>query len=265
MSHPNDNSLPVARRYCRAPAGALGLRVAWASFAGLLITSAAWGQNSSLFRPAVMQPPAPASPGGVPAAAPPPATPGLVNPSPLPLNSWTYIAVPPPKKIQLHDVVVVRVDEIDRMQSDGEISRRKTSTYNARLADWIFLRGLEAIKPDPQVDGDQRVQGQLQQQLRATSELEARNALTLTIACEVIDMRPNGNLVLEGHKRITLNEENWEISLSGLCRREDILPTNEILSRNMLDLQIAKRESGQVRAGYRRGWFQRWFDEFDPF
>jgi flagellar L-ring protein precursor FlgH len=191
-----------------------------------------------------------------------------VPPEPVPSlsgASWTYIAVPPPKKVQLHDMVVVRVDEIARMQSDGEVNRRKTSTYNAALLDWIMLRGLEAIKPDPQPDGNQRVQGQLQQQLRATSELEAREALALSIACEVIDIRPNGSLVLEGHKKVSVNEETWEVSLSGLCRREDIGPDNVVLSRNVVELRIDKRDAGQVRAGYKRGWFQRWFDEFDPF
>ena len=34
---------------------------------------------------------------------------------------------------------------------------------DARLNDWIILKGLRAIKPAPQSDGDQRVQGNLQQ------------------------------------------------------------------------------------------------------
>jgi flagellar L-ring protein precursor FlgH len=200
-----------------------------------------------------------------PELLPPQVAPPWATPLTLPGASWTYLAVPPPKKMELHDVIVVRVDELARMQSDGEVNRRKVSTYSARLADWVLLRGLEAIKPDPQPDGDQRVQGQLQQQLRATSELEARESLALSIACEVVDIRPNGNLVLEGHKKVGVNEESWEVSLTGLCRREDIGPDNVILSRNVLDLRIEKRDRGMVRDGYKRGWFQYWFDEFDPF
>lgn len=204
-----------------------------------------YGQNSSLYR-AVSQP-------------------EVLDAPMLPQASWTYIPLAQPKQIQLHDIVVVKVDELARMQSDGEINRRKTGLYNAQLKDWIFLRGLEAVKPDPQTDGDQKVQGQLQQQLRSTSELEARESLSFNIACEVIDIRPNGNLVLEGHKRVSPNEEKWEVYLSGMCRREDIQPDNVVLSRNIVDLQIDKRERGMVRDGYRRGWFLRWFDEWHPF
>jgi flagellar L-ring protein FlgH len=209
------------------------------------ICQTAKAQNSSLFQP-----------GGFDREELPPT---------LPQASWTYVAVPPAKKIELHDVVVVRVDELSRMSSDGEINRRKTSTYNAQLKDWVLWPELLTIKPDPQPDDNQRIQGQLQQQLRSTSELESRESLALNIACEIVDLRPNGLLVLEGHKRIGVNEENWEVSLTGMCRKEDIGPDNQVFSRNILDLRLEKRDRGQVRDGYKRGWFTRWFDQFDPF
>jgi flagellar L-ring protein precursor FlgH len=184
----------------------------------------------------------------------------------LPQASWTYIApLPPPKKVQLHDPVVVRVDELARMSSDGELNRRKTSTYNAQLKDWLLWPSLLTIKPDPQADGDQRIQGQLQQQNRATSEMEARESLTLNISCEIIDIRPNGLLVLEGHNQQVINEENWEVSLTGMCRPEDIGPDNTVFSKHLLHQRLERRTRGQVRDGYKRGWFVRWFDQFDPF
>ncbi len=223
----------------------------WWSAALLLVVAigplsgTARGQNSSLFRPDSQR--------------------GEFLPLTLPQASWTFIAAPPPpKRIELHDVVVVRVDEMARMTSDGEISRRKTATYNAQLKDWLIWPGLFTVKPDPQSDGDQKINAQLQQQMRSTSELETRESLTLNIACEIIDMRPNGILVLEGHKRVGVNEEAWEISVTGMCRREDIDPTNQVLSRNMLDFRLDKRDRGMVRDGYKRGWFTRWFDQFDP-
>ena len=89
--------------------------------------------------------------------------------------------------------------------------------------------------------------------------------LAFNIACYVADIRPNGNLVLEAHRVIRINEESWEVSLSGVYRREDIGPDNVVLSRNIVELKIDKRERGIVRDGYKRGWFLRWFDEFHPF
>jgi flagellar L-ring protein precursor FlgH len=223
-------------------------QLAVASTAGLLLAisaTTASAQNSSLFQRDLPS--------------------GEQNPALLQHGSWTFIPVPAPKKIELHDTVVVRVDELARVQSEGEVDRRKDALYNAVLTDWIELIGLKAVKPAPQEDGNPRIRGQLQQLYRAEAELQTRESLAFNIACSVVDIRPNGALVLEGHRQIRINHESWELSLSGLCRREDIGPDNVVLSRNVSELLIDKRERGHVRAAYRRGWFLRWFDEFHPF
>ena len=130
---------------------------------------------------------------------------------------------------------------------------------------WIHLEGLKAVKPDQQNDGDQRVQGKLNQLYRSEAELETRESLKFEIAASVADIRPNGNLVLEAHRVIRVNDETWEYSLSGICRKEDVGPGLVVFSRDIAELSVQKRERGHVRDGYRRGWFTRWFDTLQPF
>lgn len=190
---------------------------------------------------------------------------GQYPPTQVQRGSWTYIPTPPPKKISKHDIVVVRVDEVARTFSEGDLERRKNAQYSAVLQDWIELVGLKAIKPSPQRNGDQTIAGTLQQLYRAEADMESRESLAMNVACEVADIRPNGTLVLEAHKQIRINNESWEVALTGVCRREDIGPDNVVLSRNIVGLKIDKRERGHVRDGYKRGWFLRWFDEFHPF
>ena len=62
------------------------------------------------------------------------------------------------------------------------------------------------------------IAGQMQNKYKAEGELETRESLKLTVACTVIDIRPNGLLVLEGHRSINVNNERWEISLGGTIR-----------------------------------------------
>ena len=50
-----------------------------------------------------------------------------------------------------------------------------------------------------------------------------------------------------------------------LCRREDIGPGNVILSKNIANLVVDKRELGQIRDSYKRGWLTRWWDQLGPF
>ncbi len=180
-------------------------------------------------------------------------------------GSWTYIPPTLPRRIMIHDRVTIRVDELASMTQEGRVQQRRTAQYNAVLKDWVGLIGLKAIKPAPQSDGDQTVQGQLQQVYRAQGDVEAREQLVLNIACTVADIRPNGDLVLEGHRQIRINENAWDVSLSGICRHQDVGPDNVILSRNIADLKLDKREHGQSRDGYKRGWLTRVLDEFAPF
>lgn len=180
-------------------------------------------------------------------------------------SSWTYRQLPPPQELKIHDIITIRVDEKAQAMSEGEVERRKNALYDAVLSDWVHLESLQALKPDAQSDGDQRIQGKLNQLYRAEAELETTEALKFEIAAEIVDIRPNGNLVLEAHRTIRLNDETWEYSLSGICRKEDIAPGMVVFSRDVAELNIHKRERGHVRDGYRRGWFTRWFDLLQPF
>ena len=99
----------------------------------------------------------------------------------------------------------------------------------------------------------------------APENLAATESLKFDIAAKVVDIRPNGNLVIEAHRQIVNNDEVWEQSLTGICRAADVNPGNVVLSKDIADLRIEKRERGHVRDGYRRGWFLRWFDLIHPF
>ncbi|MCU0959832.1 MAG: flagellar basal body L-ring protein FlgH [Pirellulaceae bacterium] len=180
-------------------------------------------------------------------------------------TSWIYVPTPPPREIQKHDIISVRVDILARVQSDGELRRRKNGLYDARLNDWVIFDGLRWVKPSPQSDGDPRVRGELRSDYRTLGELQTSESLTFNIAAEVVDIRPNGNLVLEGRATARVNEEVWTVMLSGLCRPESIGPNNVVLSRDIINLNIRKVETGSVAAGYQRGWFQKIFDLIQPF
>lgn len=179
--------------------------------------------------------------------------------------SWYEIPLPPAKEVRVHDIITIRVDTGARVSESAQLQRRRTSQYDAILNDWIELVGLRAIKPAPQSDGDQRVQGNLNQLNRVTGQLDTTESLKFEIAATVAAILPNGNIVLEAHREVVNNNEKWLHSLSGICRREDIGPNNVVLSKDIANLRIEKRELGQIRDSYRRGWLTRWWDQFGPF
>jgi len=244
-----DHRLTSRRSWIRLATAALLGVPAWGALARL---TAEDGPNSSLYSGRLK---------AIPVSAREPGAP----PAPLPTTSWYEVPLPPPKEVRINDIITIRVDMAVRMTSDAEWQRRKNAKFDAILNDWIKLVGLRAVKPAPQSDGDQRIQGNLNIQDRSQGELETSESLKFEIAATVASVLPNGNVVLEAHRTVRNNQDYWLHSLSGVCRREDIGPGNIVLSKDLANLQIEKREMGQVRDSYKRGWLTRLWDEFAPF
>lgn len=191
---------------------------------------------------------------------------GYPNTPPVLLNdaSWTYQPAPPLRVFQKQDVVTIRVDEITRVMAEGNVDNRKRTLFDAIVNDWIKVINFRFI-PQPMVEGEPGVAFQSQSNYRADASVESRESMTFNIAATVVDIRPNGNLVLEARKHIRINDNLWETSLTGICRAIDIGPDNVVLSKDLIDLEIRKEDQGQLRDGVSRGWFQRWVDRFGPF
>lgn len=182
-------------------------------------------------------------------------------------SSFMYQQLPPesiPRQLQKHDIVTIVVDFRSRFLSEGNGQARKTQNLTAVLADWIKLDN-GSLKPATQSDGDPTIAGSLNSQNRSQSDLELLDTLSFRMAAEIVDIQPNGNLVIEGHQTIRNNEEQWRISLTGVVRRESIQPDRSVSSDAIYDFNVDKEEVGQVRDGYARGWFSKWYDRYKPF
>ncbi|QDT06201.1 Flagellar L-ring protein precursor [Rubripirellula lacrimiformis] len=178
--------------------------------------------------------------------------------------SWTYQPAPPVRTFQKNDLVTIRVDEITSMMADGAANQRKQTLYETILTDWVKLTDFR-LRPDPQDNGDPSIAAESNRNYRAQSSLQSREALTFNIAATVVDIRPNGSLVLEARKTLRVNDNLWETSLTGICRAQDIAPDNVVLSKDLIDLEIKKEDRGHLRDGYKRGWLSRFLDRVRPF
>ena len=178
-------------------------------------------------------------------------------------DSWLYIEPEPVPELALHSQVTVIVDYRSQVISEADQERKRQASILAQLSDWIRFRGLD-IKPAVQADGDPTISGTLNARDKNESDLETRDGMKFTITCQIVDIRPNGLLVLDGYRLVENNEEQWMLSLSGIVRPEDVLPNNTVLSNTIAELHIDKKETGVVRDGYRRGWLLEIIDRYRP-
>lgn len=212
---------------------------------GLIPTGVATAQNNSLYQ----------------------AEDQLGRPIPLTMqqSSLVYSAAPEVRAFQMQDIIQVRVDELARMTSLGRNDSRKNAQFNSIINNWFRLNGLRKAEIDELPDGPPQLRGSVQETYRAENQLETTERLTLNIASRIVDIRPNGNLVIEGHKEVTVNDQVWKVSLTGICRQQDIGRDNTITSDRVIDFRLAKHESGTTRDAYRRGWLKTVYDRWAPY
>jgi flagellar L-ring protein precursor FlgH len=85
------------------------------------------------------------------------------------------------------------------------------------------------------------------------------NALQGNITVTVVEVLPNGNLRVQGEKRLGLNQGNEYIKLSGIIRPADIDTTNSVDSTRIADATMIYNGEGVVADANRMGWLQRFF------
>ncbi len=182
-------------------------------------------------------------------------------------SSFIYRKLPPEqqmRELKIHDNITVLVDYRPSMLTEDDAENRKQNTIHAFLNNWDKFDGKNHT-PDPQPNGPLAVSGNLQSQFRVESDMELRDQLTFRIAAHIVDIQPNGNLVIEAHQTIMINEEKWMQSLTGVVRRTSIGPDRVVRSDEIADLRIEKREMGFIRDSYKRGWLQLWYDKWKAF
>ena len=84
-------------------------------------------------------------------------------------------------------------------------------------------------------------------------EYKRTDRLTTRITATVIDVKPNGNLVLEAKKTVGKDAEIQTIVLAGICRGDDVTDNNTILSTQLADLVVLMINDGEVKKGADKG------------
>lgn len=105
----------------------------------------------------------------------------------------------------------------------------------------------------------QDVETELASTKQYTGEGEANqsNSLSGNISVTVVELLPNGNLGVRGEKRVTLNQGDEFIRLSGIVRPVDITSANIITSDKVADVTIMYVGEGAMADASKMGWLAR--------
>ncbi len=98
-----------------------------------------------------------------------------------------------------------------------------------------------------------------------TGSARANNAFNGTITVTVIDVYPNGNLLVSGEKMLAINQGSEFIRFSGVIDPNTVTSTNTVQSTQVADARIEYRGSGFIDQSNTMGWLQRFFLAILPF
>ncbi|MFT7560568.1 MAG: flagellar L-ring protein precursor FlgH [Flavobacteriales bacterium] len=86
------------------------------------------------------------------------------------------------------------------------------------------------------------------------------NRLNGSISVTVVDVYPNGNLVIRGEKWMTLNRGEEFIRISGIVRPDDVSPDNTVSSIKIANARIQYSGTGELADSQKMGWMTRFFN-----
>jgi len=101
--------------------------------------------------------------------------------------------------------------------------------------------------------------------LKGTGKTTRTNTVKAYMTATVVDVLPNGNLVIRGSRWVKVNDELHQIVLEGVIRPVDISRNNTVLSQNIADAKIFIVGKGPVSRQQRPGWLGQIIDLLFPF
>jgi flagellar L-ring protein precursor FlgH len=138
------------------------------------------------------------------------------------------------------DVVMVRVAENIKDSDEGKVSSSKTSDENIKsgtgILDFIRAFGLGSSS-----------------NMSSNTKIERTKALSAVFSCLVVDVMPNGNMVIQGDRLLTSGTEKMNVRFSGVVRPQDVNASNVVESVRVANAEITVSGKGTISTTQRPG------------
>jgi flagellar L-ring protein precursor FlgH len=143
------------------------------------------------------------------------------------------------KAARLHDVVSIVVSESLAASTDGAVKNSRTSSFSSAISA-LFGK----LKSSNNLQN--LLAANAASALSAQGQSTTNSSLTTTFGAEVVDVLPNGMLVVQATRQLTFSQQTQLIKLRGLVRPEDVSAQNQVQSTAMTDLELEVTGKGIV-------------------
>ena len=155
------------------------------------------------------------------------------------------------------DTITINLVERNTAQKSANANATRNGNMTAGIGpiSRLPLSGLNGLELEAEAESDFNGKG----------AAAANNVFNGTITVTVIDVYPNGNLLVSGEKMVAINQGNEFIRFSGVINPNNVTAANTVQSTQVADARIEYRGSGFIDESNTMGWLQRFFVAIMPF
>ncbi len=160
-------------------------------------------------------------------------------------NAFLADAARDARASQVGDLLTVAVAESATALSSGSLSQTRSSDSSSAISSLFGQMG--PLRPLPNLFGqnsDSSLQGQ--------GSTSRSTNVTTVLTAHVVAVMPNGNLIIEGAKEVSVNAERQLVWIRGVVRQADLRPDNSIGSERIALMDLRVNGKGVVAEALRR-------------
>lgn len=159
------------------------------------------------------------------------------------------------------DILTVIVREMTDVQNKDQKALGRRASHGGGLSISGLISGMAGeAEGESELDLSLTDRGSFDGSAETKIAREFVDRITVT----VVDVYPNGNLRICGHRDQIVNGETRKLEIRGIVRPQDVRADNSVESRYIADFCMGYNSSGEDTDYTKRGWLGRWWQKFRP-
>jgi flagellar L-ring protein FlgH len=162
-----------------------------------------------------------------------------------------------PRARQVGDLLTITITENVTAKQESTSSIEKTGSVNTSISALPLVKNAEQLA---KLDAT----GSASNVFDGKGSTESTHNFSGTITSTVIEVLPNGHLIIAGEKQIGVNRNVEVLRFSGQVDPVSIQPGNTVASSAIANVRVEQRGRGQQDAAQGIGWLARFFLSISP-
>ncbi len=142
------------------------------------------------------------------------------------------------------DLVTIVVSETQDLKNEETSDISKSTGVDYKVTNFDVKPNAFSVLPRLAASSDDQFNG--------SANYKKKGTFTARLTATVVDVLPNGNLVLQGRREIRIDKETKMLEFGGVVRRYDLRNDNSVASERVANARISYEGTGPLTNGTNR-------------